>query len=69
MPGELAISGELSTDDVAHPDLLGQGGGGEILGGDGCQTEAEETEELHGVCAMIPGNHKNEEIWDIPVER
>ena len=69
MPGELPISGELSTDNVTNPDLLGQGGGGEILGGDGGQTEAEETEELHDVCAMIPGNLKNEEIWDIPVER
>ena len=69
MPGELTIGGELSTDNVANPDLFGQGGGGEILGGDGGQTEAEETEELHGVCAMIPVNHKNEEIWDIPVGR
>lgn len=69
MPGELSISGELSPDNVAHPDLLGERGGGEILGGDGGQTEAEETEKLHGVCAMIPGNLKNEEIWDIPVER
>ena len=47
-----------------HTDLLRQGGGGEVLGGDGGQTEAEESEELHGVCDVIPGGHKNEESGD-----
>ena len=48
-----------------HTDLLRQGRGGEVLCGDGCQAEAEEREELHGVCVVIPGGHKNEESGDI----
>ena len=48
-----------------HTDLLRQRCGGEVLGCDGGQAEAEEREELHGVCDVIPGSHKNEESGDM----
>ena len=48
-----------------HTDLLRQRGGGEVLGGGGGQAKAEEREELHGVCDVIPDGHKNEQSGDM----